>query len=153
MPAFAGMTKEILVILLEFMSKKKKTTFADLVKIMARLRAPGGCPWDRVQTHRSLLKYLKEESREVYEAVAKKDFANLKEELGDILLQVLFHSEIAAEEGHFSIDDVLATLKRKLIGRHPHVFGNGKKEKLTPQEVKNRWGKIKESEKKERETD
>jgi len=135
------------------MSKQKKTTFGDLVKIMARLRAPGGCPWDRVQTHRSLLKYLKEESREVYEAVAKKDFPNLKEELGDILLQVLFHSEIAAEEGHFTVDDVLATLKRKLIGRHPHVFAKGKKEKLTPEEVKNRWGKIKAREKKRRETD
>jgi tetrapyrrole methylase family protein / MazG family protein len=130
------------------MPKQKKTTFNDLVKIMAKLRAPGGCPWDRVQTHESLLKYLKEETLEVCVAVKKKDFPNLAEELGDILLQVLFHANIAREKGHFSIDDVLATLKRKLIVRHPHVFQKGFKETLSPDEVKKRWGLIKERERK-----
>ena len=74
---------------------KKKTTFSELVKIMAKLRAPGGCPWDREQTHESLLKYLKEEAEEVVQAVKKNDMENLEEELGDILLQVLFHSNMA----------------------------------------------------------
>jgi tetrapyrrole methylase family protein/MazG family protein len=125
----------------------EKTTFDDLVDVMEKLRAPGGCPWDRAQTHESLLKYLKEETQEVVEAVEKKDFENLEEELGDILLQVLFHSNIAREAGHFNIDDVLATLKLKLITRHPHVFAKkpGDRE-LTPDEVKQQWILIKEQE-------
>ena len=126
--------------------KKKKVTFNDLVNVMSRLRAPGGCPWDRVQTHESLLKYLREETAEVCDAVRKKDFANLQEELGDVLLQILFHSVIAKEEKLFTIDDVLATLHRKLIVRHPHVFQKGFKETLTPNQVKKRWGIIKERE-------
>ncbi len=130
--------------------KKKKTTFKELVQVMARLRGPGGCPWDRKQTHQSLLKYLKEESEEVVEAVRKKDWINLEEELGDILLQVLFHSQLAAERGEFTIHDVLATLKSKLIGRHPHVFGRGKKEKLTAQDVLDRWDELKMKEKAKR---
>lgn len=113
---------------------------------MARLRAPGGCPWDRKQTHSSLLRYLKEESQEVCSAVRKKDWMNLKEELGDVLLQILFHSEIAKERGDFDIYDVIGTLNSKLIRRHPHVFGRGKKEKLTAAEVKRRWKIIKEKE-------
>src|SRR5258706_6732164 len=117
---------------------KNKTPFDELVRIMARLRAPGGCPWDRKQTHQSLLKYLKEEAGEVSKAVRKKDWENLKEELGDVLLQILFHSEIAEERGDFNIDDVLEVLKKKLIRRHPHVFGKGKKENLTAEEVKRR---------------
>src|SRR6059058_3019630 len=121
------------------MRKKKWATFEELVKIMARLRAPRGCPWDREQTHESLLKYLKEESKEVAEAVKKKDWDNLEEELGDILLQVLFHSQLAAEKKHFTIHDVLATLKSKLVGRHPHVFANKNGEKLSAQDVLNRW--------------
>jgi tetrapyrrole methylase family protein/MazG family protein len=126
---------------------KKKTTFNDLVKIMARLRAPGGCPWDRAQTHASLLKYLKEETQEVVEAVEKQDFENLEEELGDILLQVLFHSNLAREAGHFDVNDVLATLKLKLVTRHPHVFAKKKGDKeLTPDEVKAQWKVIKERE-------
>jgi tetrapyrrole methylase family protein/MazG family protein len=129
---------------------KRKTTFNDLVKVMHRLRAPGGCPWDRQQTHESLLKYLKEESKEVVEAVRKKDWLNLEEELGDILLQVLFHAELASERGAFDISDVLATLKSKLIGRHPHVFGKGKKDKLTAQDVLNRWDALKKTEKAKR---
>ncbi len=124
--------------------------FDDLVKIMAHLRAPGGCPWDRAQTHASLLKYLKEETQEVCDAVRKKDFDNLEEELGDVLLQVLFHANMAREAGLFSIDDVLATLKRKLIVRHPHVFGKDRAKKLTPAEVKRRWGIIKERERRKK---
>ena len=117
----------------------KKTTFAGLVQIMARLRSLGGCPWDRKQTHKSLLRYLKEESQEVCKAVNKKDFQNLKEELGDVLLQVLFHAQIASEAGRFGVDDVVDTLAKKLVRRHPHVFGPGKKEKLTADEVTRRW--------------
>ncbi len=115
---------------------------------MARLRAPGGCPWDREQTHNSLLKYLKEETQEVCEAVKKKDWDNLQEELGDVLLQILFHSNIARERGAFDITDVQTTLKNKLVRRHPHVFSKGKKENLTAAEVKRRWKLIKRHEKK-----
>lgn len=90
---------------------------------MARLRSPKGCPWDRKQTHQSLLKYLFEEAEELKESVRKKDDANMEEELGDVLLQVVFHAQIAKEEGRFTIDDVVKTLVRKLTLRHPHVFG------------------------------
>lgn len=130
------------------MIQPKKTFFNDLVKIMATLRAPGGCPWDLEQTHGSLLKYIKEETQEVCEAVEKKDWENLKEELGDVLLQILFHSQIAKENRKFDIDDVLAVLKSKLIGRHPHVFDKRKKKEiLTVDEVKRRWKIIKAKEK------
>ncbi len=115
---------------------------------MAKLRAPGGCPWDREQTHASLLRYLKEEANEVCDAVKKKDWDNLQEELGDVLLQILFHSNIARERGAFDITDVMTTLRNKLVRRHPHVFGKGKKENLTAAEVKRRWKLIKQSEKK-----
>ncbi len=117
---------------------------------MARLRGPGGCPWDREQTHESLLKYLKEESQETIDAVRKKDWFNLEEELGDVLLQVLFHAQLAAEKKRFTIHDVLHTLKSKLVGRHPHVFANKKGEKLTSQDVLDRWDDLKAAEKKER---
>ena len=129
---------------------KRKIKFDDLVRVMHRLRAPGGCPWDRKQTHNSLLKYLIEESQEVVEAVKKKDWFNLEEELGDILLQVLFHSELARERGDFDITDVMATLKSKLVGRHPHVFGKGKKENLTAEDVLDRWDDLKAKEKAKR---
>jgi tetrapyrrole methylase family protein/MazG family protein len=129
------------------MAKKQLANFSQLVNTMARLRAPGGCPWDRKQTHSSLLRYLKEETAEVVAAVRKKDWENLKEELGDVLLQILFHSEIANERKAFNINDVIETLNSKLIRRHPHVFGRGKKENLTAAEVKRRWKIIKEKEK------
>lgn len=90
---------------------------------MARLRAPGGCPWDREQSFDSIRKYTLEETYEVFEAIERRDFAHLTEELGDLLLQVLFYSEMAANEGHFTIADVLDQLNRKLVRRHPHVFG------------------------------
>ena len=90
---------------------------------MARLRAPGGCPWDREQTFDTIRKYTLEEAYEVFDAIERRDFAHLSEELGDLLLQVLFYAEMAANEGHFTIAEVLDHLNRKLIRRHPHVFG------------------------------
>ena len=91
---------------------------------MARLRAPGGCPWDREQSFDSIRKYTLEETYEVFDAIERRDWADLKEELGDLLLQVLFYSEMAAEAGDFTIADVIEGLNRKLIRRHPHVFGD-----------------------------
>ncbi|MFA6316853.1 MAG: MazG nucleotide pyrophosphohydrolase domain-containing protein [Elusimicrobiota bacterium] len=120
-------------------------TFDRLVKVVARLRGPGGCPWDRKQTHRSLLKYLHEESREFAEAVRKGDARHMEEELGDVLLQVVLHAELAREKGLFDINAVARTLTKKLIRRHPHVFG-GKKLK-TPSEVVRQWAIIKAKEK------
>lgn len=90
---------------------------------MARLRAPGGCPWDREQTFDTIRKYTLEEAYEVFDAIERRDFPHLAEELGDLLLQVMFYAEMAANEGHFTISDVLDHLNRKLIRRHPHVFG------------------------------
>ncbi len=90
---------------------------------MARLRAPDGCPWDREQTFDTIRKYTLEEAYEVFDAIERRDFPHLAEELGDLLLQVLFYAEMAANEGHFNIADVLDHLNRKLIRRHPHVFG------------------------------
>lgn len=97
--------------------------FEQSAAIMARLRAPGGCPWDREQTFDTIRKYTLEEAYEVFDAIERRDFPHLAEELGDLLLQVLFYSEMAANEGHFTISDVLDHLNRKLIRRHPHVFG------------------------------
>ncbi|MEO7167928.1 MAG: nucleoside triphosphate pyrophosphohydrolase [Spartobacteria bacterium] len=99
------------------------TEFARLCEIVARLRAPGGCPWDREQTHESLVPGLLEEAYEVAEAIRTKDDANLREELGDLLLQVVMHAEIAGEAGRFQIEDVSREVAEKLIRRHPHVFG------------------------------
>ena len=90
---------------------------------MARLRAPDGCPWDREQTFDTIRKYTLEEAYEVFDAIERRDYPHLAEELGDLLLQVLFYAEMAANEGHFTISDVLDHLNRKLVRRHPHVFG------------------------------
>ncbi len=98
--------------------------FEQSVAIMARLRAPGGCPWDREQSFDSIRKYTLEEAYEVFDAIERRDFAHLSEELGDLLLQVLFYAEMAANEGRFTIADVLESLNRKLVRRHPHVFGD-----------------------------
>ena len=98
--------------------------FRQSVEIMARLRAPDGCPWDREQTFDSIRKYTLEEAYEVFDAIERRDFPHLAEELGDLLLQVLFYAEMAANEGHFTIADVLDHLNRKLVRRHPHVFGH-----------------------------
>jgi MazG family protein len=97
--------------------------FEQSATIMARLRAPGGCPWDREQSFDSIRKYTLEETYEVFDAIERRDFPHLAEELGDLLLQVLFYAEMAANEGHFTIADVLENLNNKLIRRHPHVFG------------------------------
>ena len=99
------------------------TLFTESAAIMARLRAPGGCPWDREQTFDTIRKYTLEEAYEVFDAIERRDFPHLAEELGDLLLQVLFYAEMAANEGRFTIADVLDHLNRKLVRRHPHVFG------------------------------
>jgi XTP/dITP diphosphohydrolase len=98
--------------------------FLDLVEVMNRLRSPGGCPWDAEQTHASLVKYLLEEAYETAEAIEDGDDAALREELGDVLLQVVFHSRIAQENEGWDIDDVAAGIADKLVRRHPHVFGD-----------------------------
>lgn len=115
---------------------------------MARLRAPGGCPWDREQTFDTIKRYTLEETYEVLEAIDNKDWPELTSELGDLLLQVLFYSEMAREKGLFSIDDVLEALSNKLIGRHPHVFGDVKAEDA--QQVLKNWEALKKEEKKQR---
>jgi MazG family protein len=97
--------------------------FRQSAELMARLRAPGGCPWDREQDLDSIRKFTLEEAYEVFDAIERRDYPHLAEELGDLLLQVLFYAEIAANDGHFTIADVLNELNRKLIRRHPHVFG------------------------------
>ena len=100
-------------------------TFKDLTEITAKLRAPeGGCPWDKEQTFESLKQYLKNESEEVFQAIDNGDMENLCEELGDVLFQVMINSRIASEKGAFSIDDVVDGICRKMVRRHPHVFGN-----------------------------
>jgi tetrapyrrole methylase family protein/MazG family protein len=126
----------------EEMTEKKKYDFEDLVRIMEKLRSENGCPWDREQTHRSLVKYLIEETYEVVDAILKEDYENLKEELGDLLLQVVFHSQIAKESGNFEIGDVVDSICRKLIERHPHVFGN-ETEIKTSEDVLRRWESFK----------
>jgi MazG family protein len=103
--------------------KKAAELFEQSAAIMARLRAPGGCPWDREQSFDTIRKYTLEEAYEVFDAIERRDFPHLAEELGDLLLQVLFYAEMAANDGHFTISDVLDHLNRKLIRRHPHVFG------------------------------
>ncbi len=123
-------------------------SFDELVSVMARLRAPGGCPWDREQTYASLAQYLVEECYETIEAIHEADETgathNLSEELGDILLQVVFHSAIGAERGEFTIDDVVRSVTQKLVLRHPHVFGE--KDLATAADVLNNWDELKKAE-------
>lgn len=119
--------------------------FERAVSIMARLRGPGGCPWDREQTFDSIKPYTLEETYEVLEAIDNRDWDELRGELGDLLLQVLFYSEMAAEENRFSIDDVLDRLSNKLVDRHPHVFGNVTAE--TSADVLRNWEALKAQEK------
>ena len=123
----------------------EKYSFGDLVEIIAALRAPGGCPWDIKQTHQSLKECLVDESGEVIDAIDNDDDENLCEELGDVLLQVVMHAQIAAERGSFTIDDVVQGVSEKMIRRHPHVFGNVKVS--SPEESLELWKKIKEQEK------
>ena len=117
-----------------------------LREIVHILRSPDGCEWDRAQDFTSMKKCLKDETEEVFEAVDNKDYENLKEELGDVLLQVLLNSEIASEQGLFTFDDVVQMLSEKLIRRHPHVFGDVKKP-TTPEESLAIWKSVKQMEK------
>jgi len=119
----------------------KLEPFNRLVDIMATLREPGGCNWDRKQTHKSLLPYLIEETYEVVEAIENEDYDHLREELGDLMIQIVFHARIAEEAGTFNINDAINDINKKLIHRHPHVFGD--KKDLEPQEVRDQWEKIK----------
>lgn len=125
------------------MSKINK--FDRLIKIMEKLLSKDGCIWDRKQTHKTLIKYLNEESAEFIRAVRKKDFKSMKEELGDLLLQIIFHSELARKEKKFDIYDVVDCLNSKLIRRHPHVFGKVKVKNVS--DVIKNWEKIKKKEK------
>lgn len=125
--------------------------FDRLVQLMARLRAPGGCPWDRKQTHESLKPYLVEEAYEVLESIDRRAMDELREELGDLLLQVLFHAQIGAEAGTFTMEEILQRLADKLVRRHPHVFG-ASQEAGSPtdaDEVVTRWEDIKRAERKQ----
>jgi len=127
--------------------KRYLKEFEKLVGIMAKLRAKNGCKWDKEQTHKSLIKYLFEESSELKTAIAKKDFKNMEEELGDVLLQVIFHAQIAQENKNFDIADIISTLNKKLIRRHPHIFGNYKVK--TVKDIEVMWANIKAKEKKQ----
>ena len=126
------------------MIEQDNREFQTLVDIVARLRAPDGCPWDREQTHQSLTPFLIEETYEAVEQIDANSLPGLREELGDILLQVMLHSEIASEEGAFTVADVIEGLVNKLIRRHPHVFGDA--EARTAEEVAARWEVLKSEE-------
>lgn len=124
------------------------TQFTKVVELMATLRAQSGCPWDRKQTHESLKPYLLEEAYEVLETIDQRDTQKLREELGDVLLQVIFHSQIAAEAGSFTVEDVIETLATKLVRRHPHVFGTGDttRQVSNSEQVLAQWEDIKRAE-------
>jgi len=126
-------------------SISEQNRFDRLMEIMRKLRGPGGCPWDAEQSHDSLKRYLLEEAYEVIEAIDAKDPVHLKEELGDLLLQPIFHAAIAEEKGEFTMDDILDAISEKLIRRHPHVFG-GETIESSAAQVQN-WEKIKKEEK------
>lgn len=128
---------------------KPSSDISRLLEIMAALRNPDtGCPWDQEQDFQSIAPYTLEEAYEVVDAIERGDFADLKEELGDLLLQVVFHAQMAAEKGLFAFPDVVEAITRKLIRRHPHVFGDARN--LSPEEVKLLWDSIKQEEKAER---
>ncbi|MGO9378730.1 MAG: nucleoside triphosphate pyrophosphohydrolase [Dissulfurispiraceae bacterium] len=124
--------------------------FQGLVDIIAKLRSKDGCPWDKVQTSESIKPYLIEETYEVIEAIDEKDPAKIKEELGDLLLQIIFHAQIAKDDGEFDINDVIDKISDKMVSRHPHVFGDAKFE--TPEEVTKQWQDRKREEGKFRES-
>lgn len=128
--------------------EKKYKNLEELIDVVAKLRAPDGCPWDREQTHTSLRPNMLEEAYEAVDAIDENDMAHLREELGDVLLQVLLHSQIASESNEFTLDDVAKELKEKLIHRHPHVFGTAKIN--NSDDVLKTWDKLKSEEKTER---
>ena len=119
-------------------------SYEELVGIIAELRSDHGCPWDKAQTHESLIPCLRDECEEVVQAIEKKDGENLCEELGDVLLQVLMHAQIAKEEGMFTIEDVVNGLAEKMVRRHPHVFGD--EEYGSAEQNRLRWEEIKKAE-------
>jgi tetrapyrrole methylase family protein/MazG family protein len=119
--------------------------FDRLVSVFERLRAPGGCPWDAEQDHKSIARSVIEEAHELFEAIQADDVPHMREELGDILLQVIFHSIIARDQGEFTLSDVINDLRDKLIHRHPHVFGDARAD--TSSEVIRNWEILKQSEK------
>ncbi len=125
---------------------KEKYSFNDLLEIMAKLRGEGGCPWDREQTHESLRIYMIEETYEVLEALDAGDKDKFCNELGDLLLQIVFHAQIAKEKGDFDIEDVTTEVCQKLISRHPHIFGDVRAD--TAEKVVENWEAIKKKEKK-----
>lgn len=133
-------------------SQTQKYAYEDFLKIIETLRSENGCPWDKVQTHESLKPCMTEEAAEllasirIYEKTGNAE--NMREELGDILLQVVMHSQIASEEGLFTMEDVIDEVSRKMIRRHPHVFGTGNAD--TPEEVLTNWEDIKKEEKKDK---
>ena len=127
----------------------EKYTYEQLLNIIAELRSDHGCPWDRAQTHESMIKCMYDECDEVVEAIKNKDDDNLCEELGDVLLQVLLHAQIAAEEGRFTMSDVVDELAKKMIRRHPHVFGDAPQAQ-SEEEGLARWKEIKALEKEEK---
>jgi MazG family protein len=122
--------------------------FQRLVEIMARLRAPGGCPWDREQSFDSIKKYTLEETYEVLDAIDRRNWSDLRDELGDFMLQAVFYAQMAAEEDLFAIGDALDAINQKLIRRHPHVFGEQSAENAG--DVLRIWGEVKAAEKKDR---
>ncbi len=117
----------------------------DLRQTVARLRAPDGCPWDREQTHQTLTRCLIDECSELLDAIDRRDLPHMREELGDVLVQVVFHAQLAAERGDFTLDDVAREINEKLIRRHPHVFGDGHLD--TSDQVLVQWDEIKKQEK------
>ena len=125
--------------------KNRTAALSEAIAIMARLRAPDGCPWDREQTFDSIKRHTLEETYEVFDAIDRRAWPDLKDELGDLLLQVLFYAQMAEEAGYFSIEDVAANLNAKLIRRHPHIFGDASAE--TAEDVKKTWDAIKQTEK------
>lgn len=126
----------------------KKYNYEELLNIIHALRGENGCPWDKAQTHESLIPCLREESEEVVQAIEKQDMDNLCEELGDVLLQVLLHAEIASETGAFTMEDVIQGLCEKMVRRHPHVFGDVKVN--SPEEGLALWKSIKMEEKRQK---
>ncbi len=130
---------------IELLREKNEHKIEDLVSIMRLLRSEGGCPWDIEQTHKSIRKNLIEETYEVVEAIDNEDMTLMREELGDLLLQVVFHARIAEENGHFNFDDVCNDICKKLIIRHPHIFSDVEAD--TTEKVLDNWDKIKMKEK------
>ena len=122
--------------------------FQKLVGIMARLRGPGGCPWDREQTFDTIKPYTLEETYEVLEAIDKRDWSELAEELGDFMLQAVFYAQMASEQNLFGIETALDAINQKLVRRHPHVFGEASAQ--TADDVKQIWGRVKDAEKQEK---